>query len=74
VFEFCIILMVMRMTFEFKNNIVRAEGRKESLYLQDAFVNLKGVGVVGEISFTDNSSWMRSRRFSELWIKLMELA
>ena len=41
---------------EFKNNIVRER--------EGAFVNLKeGIGFVSEISFTDNSSWTRSRRF-----------
>uniref|UniRef100_A0A2N9F7S6 Integrase catalytic domain-containing protein n=1 Tax=Fagus sylvatica TaxID=28930 RepID=A0A2N9F7S6_FAGSY len=49
---------------EFKNNIVREREGKKPLLTGDAFVNLKeGTGVVGEISFTDNSSWTRSRRF-----------
>ncbi|XP_048330907.1 calmodulin-binding protein 60 A isoform X3 [Ziziphus jujuba] len=49
---------------EFKNNIVREREGKKPLLTGDAFINLKdGVGLVGEISFTDNSSWTRSRRF-----------
>lgn len=49
---------------EFKNNIVREREGKKPLLTGDAFVNLKeGIGVVGEISFTDNSSWTRSRKF-----------
>ncbi|XP_059442349.1 calmodulin-binding protein 60 A isoform X2 [Corylus avellana] len=51
-------------TEEFKNNIVREREGKKPLLTGDAFVNLEdGTGVVGEISFTDNSSWTRSRRF-----------
>ncbi|XP_059431506.1 uncharacterized protein LOC132165277 isoform X1 [Corylus avellana] len=50
---------------EFKNNIVKEREGKKPLLTGDAFVNLKdGTGVVGEISFTDNSSWTRSRMFS----------
>ncbi|KAJ4712268.1 Calmodulin binding protein-like [Melia azedarach] len=49
---------------EFKNNIVREREGKKPLLTGDAFLSLKeGVGLVGEISFTDNSSWTRSRRF-----------
>ncbi|XP_033511184.1 calmodulin-binding protein 60 A-like [Nicotiana tomentosiformis] len=49
---------------EFKNNIVRERGGKKPLLSGDAFLNLKeGIGLVGDISFTDNSSWTRSRRF-----------
>ncbi|KAG7021477.1 Calmodulin-binding protein 60 A, partial [Cucurbita argyrosperma subsp. argyrosperma] len=49
---------------EFKNNIVREREGKKSLLTGDTFVNLKdGIGLLGEISFTDNSSWTRSRRF-----------
>lgn len=49
---------------EFKNNIVREREGKKPLLTGDAFLNLKdGVGFVGEISFTDNSSWTRSRKF-----------
>lgn len=49
---------------EFKNNIVREREGKKPLLTGDAVLNFKdGVGLVGEISFTDNSSWTRSRRF-----------
>ncbi|KAG2679005.1 hypothetical protein I3760_11G030300 [Carya illinoinensis] len=49
---------------EFKNNIVREREGKKPLLTGDAFVNLKeGTGLVSEISFTDNSSWTRSRKF-----------
>ncbi|GKU88797.1 hypothetical protein SLEP1_g3018 [Rubroshorea leprosula] len=49
---------------EFKNNIVREREGKKPLLNGDAFVILKeGIGSVVEISFTDNSSWTRSRRF-----------
>lgn len=49
---------------EFKNNIVREREGKKPLLTGDANVYLKeGIGSVGEISFTDNSSWTRSRRF-----------
>ena len=49
---------------EFKNNIVREREGKKPLLTGDAFVNLKeGTGFVSEVSFTDNSSWTRSRRF-----------
>ncbi|XP_038878768.1 calmodulin-binding protein 60 A isoform X3 [Benincasa hispida] len=49
---------------EFKNNIVREREGKKPLLTGDTFVSLKdGIGLVGEICFTDNSSWTRSRRF-----------
>lgn len=49
---------------EFKNNIVREREGKKPLLHGEAFLNLKeGIGLVGEISFTDNSSWTRSRKF-----------
>ncbi|XVE54913.1 hypothetical protein DITRI_Ditri03aG0120200 [Diplodiscus trichospermus] len=52
-------------TFEdFKSNIVREREGKKPLLTGDAFLTLaEGMGAVGEISFTDNSSWTRSRRF-----------
>lgn len=50
---------------EFKNNIVREREGKRSLLTGDLFLELnEGIGMVGEISFTDNSSWTRSRKFS----------
>ncbi|KAG8496601.1 hypothetical protein CXB51_007744 [Gossypium anomalum] len=49
---------------EFKNNIVREREGKKPLLAGDAFLTLTGgTGLVGEISFSDNSSWTRSRRF-----------
>ncbi|XP_065876411.1 calmodulin-binding protein 60 A isoform X2 [Euphorbia lathyris] len=49
---------------EFKNNIVREREGKKPLLTGDVFLNLnEGIGTMGEISFTDNSSWTRSRRF-----------
>ncbi|KAH9619577.1 hypothetical protein KSS87_023542 [Heliosperma pusillum] len=49
---------------EFKNNIVREREGKKPLLTGDVHVFLKkGIGAIGEISFTDNSSWTRSRRF-----------
>ncbi|XP_050221528.1 calmodulin-binding protein 60 A isoform X2 [Mercurialis annua] len=49
---------------DFKNNIVREREGKKPLLTGDVFLNLnEGIGLVGEISFTDNSSWTRSRRF-----------
>ncbi|XP_038724673.1 calmodulin-binding protein 60 A-like [Tripterygium wilfordii] len=49
---------------EFISNIVREREGKKPLLTGDAFLNLKeGIGFIGEISFTDNSSWTRSRRF-----------
>ncbi|KAK4800878.1 hypothetical protein SAY86_021365 [Trapa natans] len=49
---------------EFKNNIVREREGKKALLTGEAVLNLNdGIGFVGEISFTDNSSWTRSRRF-----------
>ncbi|KAG6498831.1 calmodulin-binding protein 60 A-like [Zingiber officinale] len=49
---------------EFKNYIVKERDGKRSLLTGDAFLDLKGgIGVVGELVFTDNSSWTRSRKF-----------
>ncbi|XP_038971928.1 calmodulin-binding protein 60 D-like isoform X2 [Phoenix dactylifera] len=49
---------------EFRSNIVREREGKRSLLTGDALVELnKGFGVIGELSFTDNSSWTRSRKF-----------
>lgn len=49
---------------EFKNNIVREREGKKPLLTGDPVLNLKdGEGSAGDISFTDNSSWTRSRRF-----------
>ncbi|KAL3716912.1 hypothetical protein ACJRO7_008485 [Eucalyptus globulus] len=49
---------------EFKNNIVREREGKKPLLTGEPILNLKdGVCSLGEIAFTDNSSWTRSRRF-----------
>ncbi|KAI3726947.1 hypothetical protein L1987_66754 [Smallanthus sonchifolius] len=49
---------------EFTNNIVRQRQRKKNLLTGNAFLNLReGIGLVGDLSFTDNSSWTRSRKF-----------
>ncbi|KAK9669384.1 hypothetical protein RND81_13G126200 [Saponaria officinalis] len=49
---------------EFRNNIVRERDGKKPLLAGDVPVFLNnGIGSIGEISFTDNSSWTRSRRF-----------
>lgn len=52
-------------TFEdFKINIVREREGKKSLLFGDTFLSLSGgTGALGELLFTDNSSWTRSRRF-----------
>ena len=49
---------------EFNNNIVKEREGKKPLISGDVFVALiDGIGTVGELSFTDNSSWTRSRKF-----------
>ncbi|XP_051136533.1 calmodulin-binding protein 60 A-like isoform X2 [Andrographis paniculata] len=49
---------------EFGNNIVRERAGKKPLLTGDAVVTLKdGTGCFGEVLFTDNSSWTRSRKF-----------
>lgn len=49
---------------EFNNNIVKEREGKRPLISGDAFIALvDGIGTVGELSFTDNSSWTRSRKF-----------
>jgi hypothetical protein len=49
---------------DFKNNIVRERDGKKPLLTGDVILYLKdGFCMVGEISYTDNSSWTRSRRF-----------
>ncbi|KAG9147372.1 hypothetical protein Leryth_019511 [Lithospermum erythrorhizon] len=47
-----------------KNNIVKEREGKKSLLNGDVFLTLEeGIGVVRDVSFTDNSSWTRSRKF-----------
>ncbi|KAK1433799.1 hypothetical protein QVD17_10716 [Tagetes erecta] len=49
---------------EFTNNIVRHRQGKRNLLTGNAILNLReGIGLVGDLSFTDNSSWTRSRKF-----------
>lgn len=48
----------------FQNHEVRERDGKRPLLTGDLSVILKeGVGTLGELTFTDNSSWIRSRKF-----------
>ncbi|XWS15668.1 hypothetical protein CRYUN_Cryun34aG0021600 [Craigia yunnanensis] len=49
---------------EFDSHIVKEREGKRPLLTGDLQVMLKeGVGTLGELTFTDNSSWIRSRKF-----------
>lgn len=49
---------------EFESHIVKERDGKRPLLTGDLYVTLKdGVGTLGELTFTDNSSWIRSRKF-----------
>lgn len=49
---------------EFNNYIVRARDGKRPLVTGEIHVTLReGAGSVGDVMFTDNSSWIRSRKF-----------
>ncbi|RID74085.1 hypothetical protein BRARA_B01201 [Brassica rapa] len=49
---------------EFESHVVKERQGKRPLLTGDLGVTLKeGVGTLGELSFTDNSSWIRSRKF-----------
>lgn len=49
---------------EFKNSIVRERAGKRPLLVGDVLVNFRdGIALIGELAFTDNSSWIRSRNF-----------
>lgn len=50
---------------DFKNNIVfERDGKRPLLVGQDVVIALQnGIGSIGDISFTDNSSWERSKKF-----------
>uniref|UniRef100_A0A0D6QRK8 Uncharacterized protein n=1 Tax=Araucaria cunninghamii TaxID=56994 RepID=A0A0D6QRK8_ARACU len=49
---------------EFESYVVREREGKRPLLTGELLVSLKeGVGTLGELSFTDNSSWIRSRKF-----------
>ncbi|KAG7535199.1 CALMODULIN-BINDING PROTEIN60 [Arabidopsis thaliana x Arabidopsis arenosa] len=51
-------------TEDIRNNIVREREGKKPLLNGNVFAVLNdGIGVMDEISFTDNSSWTRSRKF-----------
>lgn len=48
----------------FESHIVREREGKRPLLNGELHVGLKeGVGTLGELTFTDNSSWIRSRKF-----------
>lgn len=49
---------------EFETHVVKEREGKRPLLTGDLQVSLKeGVGTLGEMIFTDNSSWIRSRKF-----------
>ncbi|RZR77358.1 hypothetical protein BHM03_00002399 [Ensete ventricosum] len=49
---------------EFDSHVVKEREGKRPLLTGDLSVSLKeGVGTLGELTFTDNSSWIRSRKF-----------
>lgn len=49
---------------EFESHVVKEREGKRPLLTGDLQVSLKeGVGTLGELNFTDNSSWIRSRKF-----------
>ncbi|KAL6520644.1 Calmodulin-binding protein 60 B [Orobanche minor] len=49
---------------EFESHVVREREGKRPLLTGDLQVTLKeGVGTLGDLTFTDNSSWIRSRKF-----------
>ncbi|KAJ0246049.1 hypothetical protein HA466_0176370 [Hirschfeldia incana] len=49
---------------EFESHVVKERQGKRPLLNGELYVTLKeGVGTLGEIVFTDNSSWIRSRKF-----------
>ncbi|WCJ42381.1 Calmodulin-binding protein [Euphorbia peplus] len=49
---------------EFESHVVKEREGKRPLLHGDLQVTLKeGVGTLGELTFTDNSSWIRSRKF-----------
>ncbi|KAH9290789.1 hypothetical protein KI387_034906, partial [Taxus chinensis] len=49
---------------DFDNHVVRERDGKRPLLAGELIIYLKeGVGFLGELTFTDNSSWIRSRKF-----------
>lgn len=59
---------------EFQANILRQREGKEPLLNGDRFISLQnGVGFIKKLKFTDNSSWLRSRKII-LGVKAVESA
>ncbi|XP_023636278.1 calmodulin-binding protein 60 A isoform X2 [Capsella rubella] len=57
---------------DIRNNIVRERAGKKPLLSGNVIAVLNdGIGVMDEISFTDNSSWTRSRKF-RLGVRMVE--
>lgn len=55
---------------EFSKMVIRAREGKRPLLTGDLIIQLRdGVGYLGDLSFTDNSSWIKSRTF-RLGVKL----
>lgn len=49
---------------DFDSHVVKEREGKRPILTGDLVVSLKeGVGTLGELTFTDNSSWIRSRKF-----------
>ncbi|KAL4202517.1 hypothetical protein AMTRI_Chr02g264030 [Amborella trichopoda] len=49
---------------DFSRNVIREREGKRPLLTGDRVIPLrKGIGTVGQLVFTDNSSWIRSRKF-----------
>ncbi|XP_078438917.1 calmodulin-binding protein [Wolffia australiana] len=49
---------------DFESHVVKERDGKRPLLTGDLQVTLKeGVGTIGDLTFTDNSSWIRSRKF-----------
>ncbi|KAG6517735.1 calmodulin-binding protein 60 D-like [Zingiber officinale] len=49
---------------EFESHIVKEREGKRPLLTGDLQISLKeGIGTLGELTFTDNSSWIRNRKF-----------
>lgn len=49
---------------EFESHVVKAGDGKKPLLIGDLQLTLEGgMGTLGELRFTDNSSWIRSRKF-----------
>ncbi|MCD7446481.1 hypothetical protein HAX54_007795 [Datura stramonium] len=56
---------------EFSQKVIRERAGKRPLLTGDLIIQLRnGVGYLGDISFTDNSSWIKSRTF-RLGLKLI---